>query len=187
VPLMYVVVVLVDLGARVLAPPVRRWRRRRRCYGISPPGLSLALVVFHSDAIGEPVEEVLPAWSACTGVWPRFFFVSGGRRRLEAFVPRLQSKLLVVWMLGGWISLGLSTAAGVVDGDGRSRGCRGWGEVPVDGRQLMAFSTATPTKAMARRGLCSSRWSSSSSAAAVAAAGVGVVSGWFVKDLGTWV
>ena len=165
--------------------PVRR--RRQHCYGISPPGLSLAPLVFHSGATGEPVEEVLPAWSACTGVRPRFFFISGGRRRYEAFVLGLQSRPVFWWAFGGWICLGLSSAAAIVDGDGRSRGCRGWGDAPVDGRQLMAFATATPTKAMARRGRCSSRWSSSSSAAVMVAAGVGIDSWWIAKDLGTWV
>jgi len=169
-------VVLVDLGVRVLAPLARRWRQRR-CYGISPPGLSLAPLVFHSDATGEPVEEELLAWSACTGVRPRFFFVSCGRRRYETFVLGLQSRLGFLWAFGGWICLGLSSAAAVVDGDRRSRGCKGLDETPVDGRQLTAFSIATPTKAMARRGLCSSRWSSSSSAAVMVAAGVGIDGG----------
>jgi len=91
-------------------------------------------LVFHSGATGEPVEEVLPAWSACTGVRPRFFFVSGRRRRYEAFVLGLQSRLGFWWAFGGWICLGLSSAAAVGDGDGRSRGCRGWGDAPVNGR-----------------------------------------------------
>ena len=173
--------VLVDLGVRVLVLPARR---RRHCYEISPPGLSLAPLVFHSGATGEPVEEVLPAWNACTGVRPRFFFVSGARRRYETFVLGLQSRLGFWWAFGGWICLGLSSATAVIDGDGRSRG---WGDAPVDGRQLTAFATATPTKAMARRGRCSSRWSSSSSAAVMVAAGVGIDSWWIAKDLGTWV
>ena len=40
---------------------------------------------------------------------------------------------------------------------------------------------------MARRGRCSSRWSSSSLAAVMVAAGVGIDSWWIAKDLGTWV
>ena len=78
----------------------------------------------------------------------------------------------------------LPLGGGVVDGERGSGSCRGRGVSPVDRRQPKAFSTATPTKAMARRGLFSSRWSLSSSAAV--AAGVEVDSCWIAKDLGTW-
>ena len=90
----------------------------------------------------------------------------------------------LLWMMGGRIWLGSPSAMLAVDGERGSGSWRSWGAAPVDGRPLKAFSTATPTKAMARRGLFSSRWSLSSSAAV--AAGVEVDSWWFAKDLGTW-
>jgi hypothetical protein len=89
-------------------------------------------LVLYSGIIGESVEEEFPTWSSCTGVWSWFVFASGGRRRYEDLVSRMQRRLAVVWMAAGWSKLDLPSTVAVTYGEfwARVRGTQG--AAPVD-------------------------------------------------------
>jgi hypothetical protein len=82
----------------------------------------LAPMALHSGAIGE-------FGSLCTGVQAKGFII-------------FQVMLFLVFVFKD-----AGCAAGLVDGELRSRSWRAWGVAPVDGQPPTASSTSTPTRA----------------------------------------